>query len=85
MEDLDTYFGIQQRADVIQGSTLSRIKGCEVGEKILCNRCRLKHEGQESGRSEMIYENITEPEHHRGESADASTTDISNSERIRRS
>jgi len=29
----------------------------------------------------MIYETITEPEHHRGEPASASTTDISDSER----
>ena len=34
---------------------------CRDGEKMLCNRCPLKHEVQERGRSEMIYENTFEP------------------------
>lgn len=81
MEDLDTYFCIWQRADVTQRPNRPDIKGCKVGEKILCNRCLLKHEGRESGRGEMLYETITEPEHHHGEPIDVSTTNISGSER----
>ena len=55
---------------------MSGIMECGDGDKILCNRCPLKHEGQESGRGEMIYESIIETEHHHGEPSNASTTDI---------
>ena len=32
---------------------------CRDGEKILSNRCPLKHEARERGRGEMIYENVS--------------------------
>ena len=46
------------------------------GEKLLCNKCPLKHEGRESGRGEMLYKSTTQTERHHGEPENASTTDI---------
>ena len=31
-------------------------RGDRDGDKLLCNRCPLKHEARESGRGEMLYE-----------------------------
>ena len=31
---------------------------CKDGDKILCNRCPLKHEVRERGRSEILYKNV---------------------------
>ena len=32
---------------------------CKDGEKLLCNRCPLKHEAPERERGEMLYENVS--------------------------
>ena len=55
---------------------------CEVrdyrdGEKMLCNRCPLKHEVRERGRGEMLYENAFNPNTAIGGSTSTNTTDIS--------
>ena len=50
---------------------------CRDGEKILCNRCPLKHEVRERGRSEMIYENAFKPNTTIERPAITSTTNIS--------
>ena len=31
---------------------------CRDGDKLLCNRCPLKHEARERERGEMLYENM---------------------------
>ena len=31
---------------------------CRDGDKLLCNRCPLKHEARERERGEMLYENV---------------------------
>jgi len=36
-------------------------RDCRDGDKMLCNRCPLKHEVRERGRGEMLYENAFEP------------------------
>ena len=36
-------------------------RDCRDGDKMLCNRCPLKHEVRERGRGEMIYENVFDP------------------------
>ena len=33
-------------------------RDCRDGDKVLCNRCPLKHEVRERGRGEIIYENV---------------------------
>ena len=33
-------------------------RDCRGSDKMLCNRCPLKHEFRERGRAEMIYENM---------------------------
>ena len=37
------------------------VRDCKDSDKILCNICPLKHEVQERGRGEMIYENTFNP------------------------
>ena len=37
------------------------VRDCRGGEKMLCNRCPLKHEVRERGRGEMLYENASDP------------------------
>ena len=32
---------------------------CRDGDKLLCNRCPLKHEARERERGEMLYENVS--------------------------
>ena len=32
---------------------------CRDGDKLLCNRCPLKHEARERKRGEMLYENVS--------------------------
>ena len=32
---------------------------CRDGDKLLCNRCPLKHEARERERGEIIYENVS--------------------------
>ena len=32
---------------------------CRGGDKLLCNRCPLKHEARERERGEMLYENVS--------------------------
>ena len=32
---------------------------CRDGDKLLCNRCPLKHEARKSERGEIIYENVS--------------------------
>ena len=51
---------------------------CKDGEKILCNRCPLRHEIRERGRGEMLYENMPKPNTIIGRPAITSTTNISN-------
>ena len=36
-------------------------RDCRDGDKMLCNRCPLKHEVRERGRGEMLYENAFDP------------------------
>ena len=50
---------------------------CRDGDKMLCNRCPLKHEVRERGRSEMLYENVFKPNTIVGRPASTWTTDIS--------
>ena len=45
-------------------------------DKILCNRCPLKHEVRERGRGEMLYKNTFEPNTVFGRPAITNTTDI---------
>ena len=47
------------------------------GDKMLCNRCPLKHEVRERGRGEMIYENVFDPNTVVEIPASKNTTDIS--------
>ena len=37
------------------------MRDCRDGDKMLCNRCPLKHEVRERGRGEMLYENAFDP------------------------
>ena len=37
------------------------VRDCRDGEKMMCNRCPLKHEFRERGRGEILYENVFEP------------------------
>ena len=32
---------------------------CRDGDKLLCNKCPLKHEARERERGEMLYENVS--------------------------
>ena len=50
---------------------------CGDGDKILCNRCPIKHEVRERGRSEIIYNNAFEPNTIVERSASTNTIDIS--------
>ena len=54
------------------------MRDCRVGDKILCNRCPLKHEDQERGRGEMLYENTLYQKPAVGKPVNTNTTDISN-------
>ena len=47
------------------------------GDKIMCNRCPLKHEVRERGRGEMLYENTFEPNTGVRRPASTNTIDIS--------
>ena len=47
------------------------------GEKLMCNRCPLKHEAQERERGEMLYENMPTENTAIGKPAEQSTTDVS--------
>ena len=53
------------------------VRDCRDGEKMLCNRCPLKHEVQERGRGEMLYENPFDPNTAVGRPTSTSTTDTS--------
>ena len=53
-------------------------RDCKVGEKILCNRCPLKHEAQERGRGEMLYENTFDQKPVVEKYVNTNTIDISN-------
>ena len=37
---------------------ICRAGDCRDGDKMLCNRCPLKHEARERERGEMLYENV---------------------------
>ena len=50
---------------------------CRDSEKIMCNRCPLKHEVRERGRSEILYENVFKPNTTVGRPTSTSRTDIS--------
>ena len=52
-------------------------RDCKDGDKMLCNRCPLKHEVQERGRGEMLNENAFDPNTLVGRPASKNTTDIS--------
>ena len=47
------------------------------GDKLLCNRCPLKHEARERERGEMLYENMSNRRPVVGKPAQKDTTDIS--------
>ena len=47
------------------------------GDKLLCNRCPLKHEARERERGEMLYENMSNWRPAVGKPAQKDTTDIS--------
>ena len=47
------------------------------GDKMMCNRCPLKHEVRERGRGEIIYENAFNPNTAVGRPTSTSTTDTS--------
>ena len=46
-------------------------------DKMLCNRCPLKHEVQERGRGEMLYENTFNQKTVVGKPENTNTTDTS--------
>ena len=52
-------------------------RDCRDGDKMLCNRCPLKHKVRERGRGEMLYENVFDPNTTVGRPASTSTTNIS--------
>ena len=52
-------------------------RDCRDGDKMLCNKCPLKHEVQERGRVEILYENAFDPNTVVGRPASTSTTDTS--------
>ena len=52
-------------------------RDCRDSDKMLCNRCPLKHEVQERGRGEMIYENVFDPNNVVGKPESTNTTNIS--------
>ena len=47
------------------------------GDKLLCNRCPLKHEAQKRERGEMLYENMPTENTTIGKLAERSTIDVS--------
>ena len=53
-------------------------RDCRDGDKMLCNRCPLKHEVRERGRGEMLYENAFDQNTNVGKPASTNTTDTSN-------
>ena len=50
-------------------------RDCRDGDKMLCNRCPLKHEVRETGRGEMLYENVFEQNTAIEKPASMNTTD----------
>ena len=52
-------------------------RDCRDDEKMLCNRCPLKHEVRERGRGEIIYENAFDRNTVVEKPASTNTTDIS--------
>ena len=52
-------------------------RDCRDGDKMLCNRCTLKHEVQERGRGEMLYENAFDQNIAVGKPESMITTDTS--------
>ena len=50
---------------------------CKDGDKLLCNRCPLKHEARERKRGEMLYENMSTENTAIGKTTERSTTDVS--------
>ena len=54
-----------------------RARDCRDDDKILCNRCPLKHEVQERGRDEMLYENAFDQKNAVRKPASTNTTDTS--------
>ena len=57
--------------------TICGMRDCRDSDKMLCNRCPLKHEVRERGRGEMLYENAFDPNTDVGKLASTNTTDIS--------
>ena len=47
------------------------------GDKLLCNRCPLKHEARERERGEMLYESMPTENTAIGKPVERSTTDVS--------
>ena len=52
-------------------------RDCKDGDKMLCNRCPLKHEVRERGMGKTLYENAFDPNIAVGRPASTNTTDIS--------
>ena len=52
------------------------VRDCRAGDKMLCNKCPLKHEVRERGRGEMLYEDVFEPNIVVGTLEITNTTDI---------
>ena len=57
--------------------SICKMRDCRDGDKMLCNRCPLKHEVRERGRGEMLYENAFDPNTVVGRPASTSTTNTS--------
>ena len=53
------------------------VRDCRDGDKMLCNKCPLKHEVRERGRGEMIYDNVFDQNTVVGKPASTNTTDTS--------
>ena len=60
-----------------KGPPICEARDCRDGDKMLCNRCPIKHEVRERGRGEMLYENVFNPNTAVRKPASTNTTDIS--------
>ena len=54
---------------------MCEVRDCRDGDKMLCNRFPLKHEVQERGRGEILYENAFDPNIDVRKPASTNTTD----------
>ena len=68
----DTFFWSHKSSSNVQD------RDCRDNDKMLCNRCLLKHEVQKRGRGEMLYENTFELNTAVGKPTIRNTIDISN-------